>query len=63
MYELETFQEEMSRKLDDCLEAKIPAELAADFNCTVPYLPGPEDLPVCDPTARWHTIFLIKVLL
>ncbi len=53
----------MSRKLDDCLEAKIPAELAADFNCTVPYLPGPEDLPVCDPTARWHTIFPIKVLL
>lgn len=35
----------VDRRLDDCLEMRIPAALMEAYNCTVPYLPGPE--PVC----------------
>ncbi len=37
---------------DDCLDDALPRALAAEFGCTLPYVPaaaGEEGVPVCDP--------------
>ncbi len=42
----------VDRLLDDCLEDVIPMELDNEFNCSVPYLPAPEEIPTCNPDLK-----------
>ncbi len=40
----------MDFHFDDCLLDKIPTRLVGKYGCTIPYIPGPPEYPICNAT-------------
>ena len=40
---------DMDRLFDQCLINQVTEKLSSKFQCTVPYIPSPSNLTVCDP--------------
>ncbi len=39
----------MDSRFDSCMDEKLPLKLNEEFGCTLPIIPGPQDIPICDP--------------